>query len=62
MVKTYQFEFGLHLLHAHENIELIGIAPFVVRRGTSPRLEFVGQNKAYWEYVNFLVRTSLKKT
>jgi len=32
-----------------------GIAPLVVRKGASPRLEFFGQNKAYGEYLDFIV-------
>jgi hypothetical protein len=40
---------------ALENGEPCGIAPLIVRQGKTTRLEFFGQNKAYGEYLDFIV-------
>jgi CelD/BcsL family acetyltransferase involved in cellulose biosynthesis len=57
---TYQADFDLLVLLAYYNDVPCGIAPLVVRKGQSPRLEFFGQNKAYGEYLDFIIRHDLE--
>jgi CelD/BcsL family acetyltransferase involved in cellulose biosynthesis len=59
--QTYQAGFDLLILVARQDSEICGIAPLVSRRDTL-RLEFVGQNKAYGEYLDFLVPRGLESS
>lgn len=52
---TYQSDFNLLVLVVKKDGVAFGIAPLIIRKGPSPRLEFFGQNKAYGEYLDFLV-------
>lgn len=56
--RTYHSGFDLLVLIAFEDGAACGIAPLIVRKGPNPRLEFFGQNKAYGEYLDFIVPIS----
>ncbi len=58
--EIYHSDFKLLVLFAYYNDVPCGIAPLVVRRGRSPRLEFFGQNKAYGEYLDFIIVNGLE--
>jgi len=53
--QTFHSSFSPLILMAVDEGVPCGIAPLVVRKGPSPRLEFFGQNKAYGEYLDFIV-------
>jgi len=53
--QTYHASFNLSVLIALEDGAVCGIAPLIVRKEPNPRLEFFGQNKAYGEYLDFIV-------
>jgi CelD/BcsL family acetyltransferase involved in cellulose biosynthesis len=59
--QAYGFNFNLLVLVAHDRGAVCGIAPLVVRRGSSARLELFGQNKAYGEYLDFIVPRDLER-
>jgi hypothetical protein len=52
---VYNSGFDLAIIVAREGGTPCGIAPLLIRRGSLPRLEFVGQNSAYGEYLDFLI-------
>jgi len=56
---SYSAGFDLAVIVARHGDEVLGIAPLVVRK-ESGRLEFAGQNKAYGEYLDFLVPQGLE--
>jgi CelD/BcsL family acetyltransferase involved in cellulose biosynthesis len=55
----YSAGFDLAVIVVRQGDQVLGIAPLVVRKA-SRRLEFVGQNKAYGEYLDFLVPQDLE--
>jgi CelD/BcsL family acetyltransferase involved in cellulose biosynthesis len=57
--ETYHAGFELLVLAARHDNEVRGIVPLVVRKQTR-RLEFLGQNRAYGEYLDFLVPQGLE--
>jgi CelD/BcsL family acetyltransferase involved in cellulose biosynthesis len=59
--RAYSEGFDLLVLLARRNDEVLGIAPFVVRKA-SRRLEFFGQNKAYGEYLDLVVAAGLESS
>jgi len=58
---TYSSDYEFLFLRASKNGESVGFAPFVVRKGTPGRLEFIGQNKAYGEYLDLLIEHGHEK-
>lgn len=59
--QTYSSGFELLFLRASKHGKSVGFAPFVVRKGTPDRLEFIGQNKAYGEYLDLLIEHGNEK-
>jgi CelD/BcsL family acetyltransferase involved in cellulose biosynthesis len=52
--------FDLMILLARRRGIVVGIAPLVVRQDSERRLEFIGQNCAFGEYLDFLVPAGLE--
>jgi CelD/BcsL family acetyltransferase involved in cellulose biosynthesis len=57
---TYGSRFQLCVLVARDRNRPCGIAPLIVREGSSQRLEFIGQNRAYGEYLDFIVSPGME--
>ncbi len=53
--KHYGTDFEPLVIVARDDGVPCGIAPLIIRKGDIRRLEFFGQNKAYGEYLDFLV-------
>jgi hypothetical protein len=59
--EIYSSDFRLWTLVAYRLDEPCGIAPLVIRNGASPRLEFIGQNKAWGEYLDFIISRGMEE-